>query len=65
MSREFKTISMQLERLSVEIKAERVEGHPLLDSEVSIGGNQLCWISFQQKDEFIKELQQVIDKYKI
>jgi hypothetical protein len=35
------------------------------DTEVKIGDNLLCWITWDDKEAFIKELNQVINKYRI
>lgn len=40
-------------------------GNGLLDTEVTIAGAQLCWINWNDKDSFVKELTEVIEKYRI
>lgn len=37
----------------------------ILDTEVKIDGKQLCWISWQTKDEFIIELTNIVEKHRI
>ena len=36
-----------------------------LDTRVSIGGITLCWITYSDIDNFVKELQNVIDNHRI
>jgi hypothetical protein len=42
-----------------------VDGSQILDTKVEMGSGTLCWISGEAIDTFTKELQDVIDKYKI
>lgn len=41
------------------------EGKTFLDTKVEINGELLCHISYPEKDFFMKELQDVISKYRI
>ena len=36
-----------------------------LDTAVMIGDKIICWISFQDKNKFMEELQSTISKYRI
>ena len=63
--RKFTEQKETLGNLDVDLKSERFPGHPLLDTEVNIGGENLCFISYPDKDDFIRELEEVIDKYRI
>jgi hypothetical protein len=40
-------------------------GDGLKDTEVKIEGFQLCWITWSDKEAFLKELTEVINKYRI
>lgn len=35
------------------------------DTRVTIGDSYLCWISWDTKEEFIKELQEIVEKHRI
>lgn len=37
----------------------------LLDTKVSIAGQNLCWISYMDKEDFVRDLQAVITRYRI
>lgn len=53
-------------RVEIIFKAEIIPGSPLLDTEVIIPESGcLCWISYPKREEFLKELNAVIDKYQI
>lgn len=47
---------------SVEITIDRQNS---LESEVNVNGQNLIWISNSEEEEFIKELNSVLDKYRI
>jgi hypothetical protein len=51
--------------IQVEFKAVKDKGYPLADTQVSIGGQVLCAITWEERFHFISELEAVIDKYKI
>ncbi len=55
----------ELERASIEMTGEQFTGLPILDTEVKVNGAPICWITWADKEAFLSELQQVIDKYKI
>lgn len=40
-------------------------GDGLQDTLVNIEAGQLCWIQWTDKEAFLRELQEVIDKYRI
>lgn len=49
---------------SLNIKGEDW-GDGFKDTEVKIGDTLLCWIVWNDKDAFIKELNEVVEKYRI
>lgn len=50
--------------VAVDLKCENLGGE-LLDTSVNIKAGRICCITWQDKDAFIKELNAVIDKYRI
>ena len=40
-------------------------GAGIQDTRVSIGDSQLCWICWEEKEAFINELTDLINKYRI
>lgn len=40
-------------------------GNGLEDTKVSIDGKLLCWIQWNEKDNFLNELKNVVSKYRI
>lgn len=40
-------------------------GNGLEDTAVTIEAGQLCWIRWEDKESFVKELHDVINKYRI
>lgn len=40
-------------------------GEPLLDTEVKVEGGVLCAITWEKQHEFLQELENVINKYRI
>jgi len=56
---------LQTDNLEVDFTAERFKGVPLLDTTVSIYVVNGITISWNNREEFASELQQVIDKYKL
>lgn len=42
-----------------------VDNYEVLDTQVKIGDQALCWIAGKDRREFIKEINQVINKFKI
>lgn len=49
---------------SITLKGENY-GDGIQDTEVLIGDRQLCWIHWNTKDEFIQELQAIVEKHRI
>lgn len=43
----------------------KYSGEPLLDTRVKFLGNELCWITYSDIDNFVREFNEVIDKYRI
>jgi len=37
----------------------------ILDTKVTINGECLCWVTWNQKEEFLKKLQDTIEEYRI
>lgn len=52
-------------RLEMRFSGEVYPDAPVLDTEVKIDSGTLCWISWPEKDQFLKELNEVITKYSI
>jgi len=46
-------------------KGEKYPNNPILDTKVYLNEQQLCWISWPQRDEFLKELNDTIEKFRI
>lgn len=50
----------------MEFDAEPSDGeHEYLDTRIDIGGRCLCWISYPELEDFMKEMDAVIKKYRI
>ena len=49
---------------NVDLKGETWDGQTL-DIEVKINGKLLCWISWDQKEEFLSKLNTIISEYRI
>jgi len=64
MERKFKNTVETLGDLSAITACEIFDGE-LLDTVIKIGGENLCWITYGDKDKFFKELNDVISKYRI
>ena len=62
--RKFVTHTYSIGRLKCTLKAENIDGS-ILDTEVTIEGGCLEWISWPEKEQFLKELNDVIDKFSI
>jgi len=45
--------------------ADWLDGRGLLDTRVSINGDTLCFITWNDRENFVKELNEVIEKYRI
>jgi len=45
--------------------AEHYPGEEILDTEVKIGDQTLCWISWPKRQTFIDYLNEVIEEYRI
>ncbi len=52
------------DNLKLDIRC-RDEGGEYLDTRIQINGDTLCWVSYPELDDFVKELQAVISKYRI
>jgi hypothetical protein len=59
------TVTKTLGTLNVKFEGEQYSGHPVLDTKVSINGEVICWITWNDRDSFMNELQSVISKYYI
>lgn len=57
------TVTKTFGELEIKLEGEQYRGQPILDTRVSIDGKTVCWISWENKDEFIEELQEPIRKY--
>lgn len=54
-----------INEMTVQFKGEKFKGSPISDTEVSLNGSFLCCITWQDKEAFLKEIKQVINKYQI
>lgn len=54
---------LSTDNLTVTFEAERFKGSPLLDTSVTISGQSHC--TWAQREELVRELQEVLEKYKI
>lgn len=52
-------------RLEMILEGEQFPGSSILDTKVTINGETLCWISWPEKDEFQKKLNDLIHQYSI
>lgn len=59
------TENAPLGRINMTLRGEKYSGSPILDTEVKIGDTVLCWISWPDKEDFIKKLNAVINEYSI
>jgi hypothetical protein len=51
--------------LKISFKGEQYKGEPVLDTRVEIEEGCLCVIVWENKEAFIKEFKDLIDKYAI
>ena len=51
--------------LRITFKGEQYKGMPVLDTKVEIEGGTLCYITWEEKENFFTELQALIDRYAI
>ncbi|MCK9417096.1 hypothetical protein M0Q97_10610 [Candidatus Dojkabacteria bacterium] len=51
--------------VTIDFNGEKYWGNPILDTRVIIEGKTICWITWNDKDVFINELNDVISKYRI
>ncbi len=51
--------------LTLKFEGEQFKGWPIQDTKVSIGNKTLCWISWEDKDNFHKALNRIIEQYEI
>lgn len=49
--------------LEIKFEGEQYHGHPVLDTKVSINGAELCWITWDDKDSFVHDIKEAIEKY--
>lgn len=52
------------DNLTINCESEVSDGI-LLDTKVTIEAGCLCWVSGEERDEFIAKMQEIIDKYRI
>jgi len=55
----------QLGNLPIEFEGEQFKGSEILDTRVKLNGETLCWITWVNKDIFLRELSRTISKYEI
>jgi len=61
----FHTTQASLGNMQVHFKGAQDKGYPVLDTAVTIAGEHLCSITWEERFHFIEDLQKVIDKYSI
>lgn len=49
----------------VQFTATKEPGYPLADTQVTIAGQVLCAITWDERFHFMQELEAVVDKYRI
>lgn len=60
-----KTTTKHIGDITLEFRSD-MENNKEMDTKVSVkNGDLLCWISGESKKDFIKELTELIDKYRI
>jgi hypothetical protein len=59
------TVTYNLGDLRITMVGERYYPQPIMDTSVNIEGGNICYITWDQKDEFIREINLVIEKYRI
>lgn len=59
------TRNLPFGRLELKFNGERFNGQPTLDTKVTIDGKTLCWITWEYKEIFTEELNEIINKYQI
>lgn len=56
------TTTRAIGSLEIKFEGEVYDGR-ILDTKVSINGAELCWISWADKDSFVQDLKEAIEKY--
>lgn len=59
------TSSKMIGDLEITFTGEKYPGDPILDTKVEINGEQLCWITWNDKENFFSELESTVEKYRI
>lgn len=50
---------------NLKFEGEQYKGMPVLDTRVTILEGTVCWISWKDREAFVKELNATIEKYRI
>lgn len=61
--REFETEVKRIGGISVTFEAEKYPNTPLADTNVWVSDQVLCAISWDKREEFFKELKEIVQKY--
>jgi hypothetical protein len=56
---------LETDNLNIHCEADRFKGCPLLDTSITIETNLSVCITWNDREELARELQAVLDKYKI
>ena len=54
-----------LGNLRIDFKSNKIGNEEPLDTQVNINGQNLCWISWSDKEKFLIELNGIINRYRI
>lgn len=49
--------------LTLKFEGEQHEGNEILDTKVTINGAELCYITWSDRESFVNDLKQAIEKY--
>ncbi len=56
------TYKEELGNLTAVVTSEVHDGR-VLDTKIEIEGQSLCWVSGEQKDEFLNKMKELIEEY--
>jgi len=59
------TIELGLGNLALRLTGEQYDDGDILDTKVEVSGENLCYITWSEKEASVKELNEVIKKYRI
>lgn len=50
---------------NLKFTGEQYSGNPILDTKVELNGETLCWITWEERKEFARKLDDVLSEYRI